>query len=199
MATDPGLQELHNHDELLRNVAAGDHQAFRLLFDTYRPRVYSFAFAHSRSEVLADEITQEVFIKIWSAGQKLTEILVFEAWLKTVTRNLVYSQLRKLKTERAVITDLIDNINTSYNTTEQTLALNEASKRLSDALAQLTEQQRVIFRMSREENMSYAAIAAALGISEHTVNYHIKTILRHLRTVFGDRLDLLLVASVALF
>ncbi|MCK7555737.1 hypothetical protein MKQ70_12200 [Chitinophaga sedimenti] len=60
--------------ELLLQVAAGDGAAFRHLFDQYRQTVFGFAYAHLRTEALADEITQEVFIKIWMAGDKLAEI-----------------------------------------------------------------------------------------------------------------------------
>lgn len=170
-------------------VASGDEAAFRKLFDQYRPLVFGFAYAHLRSEALADEITQEVFIKVWTAGEKLAEIGVFEAWIKTVTRNFTYSWFRKVKHQREML-DQYASLQTdhSQDTTARAMAYTEAQRLLRQALSALTEQQRTIFRMSREENMRYADIAAALGITEHTVNYHLKKILSHLRNALGDQL-----------
>lgn len=193
------IQSGYNEKELFARIAEGDERAFRLLFNAYRPRIYNFAFAHSRSEMLADEITQEVFIKVWTGGHRLKEILMPDAWLKTITRNLVYSQLRRLKAERAAIANFTAHRPEESETTEQAIAANEVNRTLQKVLAQLTEQQRIIFRMSREENMSYAAIGAALGISDNTVNYHIKTILRHLRATFNDHLDLLFIVAMLSF
>jgi RNA polymerase sigma-70 factor (ECF subfamily) len=178
---------------LLQKIASGDENAFRELFDQYRQLVFRFAYMHLRSEALADEITQEVFIKVWTAGEKLLEISSFEAWIKTVTRNLTYSWFRKIKLQREMLARYAaGQTEEGLDTTSQEMALSEASRLLQDALSSLTEKQRTIFRMSREENMQYTRIAAELGISEHTVNYHLKKVLAHLRDVLGNNIYALL-------
>ncbi|UYQ95846.1 RNA polymerase sigma-70 factor [Chitinophaga horti] len=191
---------LTSERELLRRIAAGDGVAFRHLFDQYRQLVFGFAYTHLRTEALADEITQEVFIKIWIAGDKLTDIQSFEPWLRTVTRNLTYSYFRKVKQQR----DLLDGYASALpeeglDTTSQDLDYGEVRRLLHNALASLTDQQRTIFRMSREENMQYKDIAAALGITEYTVNYHLKKVLAHLRDVLGNNLYALLLGVWVIF
>lgn len=185
---------------LLLKVASGDEVAFRVLFDQYRQLVFGFAYAHLRTEALADEITQEVFIKVWTAGEKLAEVESFGPWLKTVTRNLTYSYFRKIKLQRQMLDRYaIDNPDEGLDTTSREIALGEAQKLLEQAIGSLTEQQRTIFRMSRDEHKSYADIAAALGITEFTVNYHIKKILSHLRAVLGNHIYMLLLSASLLY
>lgn len=176
----------------LQLIAAGDEYAFKELFDQYRQMVFGFAFAHVRSEALADEITQEVFVRVWTAGEKLRTIIAFDAWLKTVTRNLVYSYFRKVKHQREVLEAYAARQEEARDSTAEAVQLGEAERLFQEALQSLTEQQRTIFRMSREEHMKYADIGAALGITEYTVNYHLKKIVAHLRNVLGDMLYLLL-------
>ncbi|WP_295121111.1 RNA polymerase sigma factor [uncultured Chitinophaga sp.] len=190
-----------SEQDLLRRVASGDEAAFRHLFDQYRQTVFGFAFAHLRTEALADEITQEVFIKIWTSGEKLAEVQSFEPWLRTVTRNLTYSYFRKVKQQRELIDGYASGLpgEEGLDTTSQDMDYGEVRRLLHDALGSLTEQQRTIFRMSREENMQYKDIAAALGITEYTVNYHLKKILAHLRAVLGNNLYMLLLSTYFLF
>lgn len=186
--------------ELLLQVAAGDGAAFRHLFDQYRQTVFGFAYAHLRTEALADEITQEVFIKIWMAGDKLAEIQAFEPWLRTVTRNLTYSYFRKVKHQRELLDDYASALpEEGQDTTSQVVDYGEVRRLLHQALSALTDQQRTIFRMSREENMQYKDIAAALGITEYTVNYHLKKVLAHLRETLGNNLYMLLLGVWAIF
>lgn len=181
-----------NVQELLQQIAEGKEYAFRELFGQYRQMVYGFAFAHVRSEALADEITQEVFVKIWTAGEKLGRIVAFDAWLRKVTLNLVYSYFRKVKHQREVLEAYAMRQEVARDTTAETVNMEEVERLLHKALQSLTEQQRTIFRMSREENMKYADIGTALGISVYNVNYHLKKIVAHLRSTLGDILYLLL-------
>ncbi len=178
---------LYEEKALLSQIADGDETAFRQLFDRFRQQVFGFAFAHLRSEVLADEITQDVFMKVWTAREQMPGILHFEAWLQTVTRNQTYSFLRKIKTERDMLSGYANLAGTgAIDATAEKVAYGEVQRLLHEALAGMTDQQRAIYRMSREENMKYADIARKLGISEHTVNYHLKKILSRLRTVLEN-------------
>jgi RNA polymerase sigma-70 factor (ECF subfamily) len=170
-------------------VAIGDENAFRAIFDKYRPKVYAYAYSLTRSEVTAEEITQEVFLKMWENREMLPEIQHFSAWVKTVSRNAVYSLFRRSSTEKRILDEISRDASPSPSPT--ILEHKELDAQLRSALASLTEQQRMIFKLSREADMSYAEIANLLKISPNTVKYHMVRIFRHLRTHLGPSFLLL--------
>lgn len=78
---------LFDETEILLQVAAGNERAFTILFRRYSSKVYSFALKLTRSEELAEEVVQEVFIKIWLNREGLGEIQEFGAYLNRINRN----------------------------------------------------------------------------------------------------------------
>src|SRR4051812_6855845 len=86
--------------ELLKRTAAGDHLAFTGLFDCYHHKLGAFIYNITRSKELAEEITLDVFLKIWMTREAISDIKNFEAYLFTVSRNAAISCLRKIATER---------------------------------------------------------------------------------------------------
>ena len=91
---------------LLEQVAKGNEFAFRRLYDERHQRVYAFAFFLTRSGVLAEEVTQEIFIKIWIHRAELSEILNFDAWFMTLVRNQSYRFLNRLARERLYLQEM---------------------------------------------------------------------------------------------
>src|SRR3569833_308441 len=90
---------LPNETDLLALVAEGNEKAFGLLFHHYRPRIYSYAFHLFRNINLADELVQDVFLKVWLNRDKLPHILKFESWVFIITRNQVFDTLKLLARE----------------------------------------------------------------------------------------------------
>jgi RNA polymerase sigma factor (sigma-70 family) len=87
-------QDLHNEHELLQLILKGDEFAFAKLFEFYKDSVYGIAFKVTRSTIIAQEIVQNVFLKIWQRRESLHEIQNFSAYLFAITRNDVYKALK---------------------------------------------------------------------------------------------------------
>src|SRR5678810_238059 len=86
----------NNEKELLALIAKGDEIAFSKLFLQFKDRIYSIAFKLTKSTIAAEEIVQEVFLKIWLKRANLTDIENFSAYLFIITRNDVYKSLKQI-------------------------------------------------------------------------------------------------------
>ena len=98
------LSPLYNESDLLAEVARGNENAFKVLFDRYWDKIFSVAFVLTKSVVLAEEIVQDVFLKIWLNRLKLPEIENFEGYLFIIGRNHIFNELRN-KTENLAFSD----------------------------------------------------------------------------------------------
>jgi len=176
--------ELHNEHELLMLVAKGDQKAFRQLFDHYWNHIYSVPFAFTKSVVLSEEIVQDVFLKIWLKRDQLTSIAKFDAYLFTTARNHIYNQLRKKSLEQPFVKHLEQCFVECSALPEQKMLLNETQKIIEKVVAELPEQQRTVYELSRNQGLNHAEIAARLGISILTVKSHMTKALRCIRQSF---------------
>jgi len=93
----------YNELELLQEVADGNEDAFRQLFDTYQKRIYSYAYKVTGSQEVTEDILQDVFLQIWTMRQKLTGIENFNAYLHRAAHNAAYKSLEKVAKEELVV------------------------------------------------------------------------------------------------
>src|SRR6185437_14476039 len=97
----PNENSLLEEAEILPLVAAGDEVAFARLFHRHRHRVYGLARKLVETDVQAEDVLQEIFLKLWSGRKKLKEIRDFKAYLAVLTRNQVYNALRRQALQEA--------------------------------------------------------------------------------------------------
>lgn len=117
----------------------------------------------------------------------------FSSYLYTIMRNRILNQLREQASEDRLKEQILSQAIDYSNETNNAIIANDLQRLVFQALEQLTSRQREIFEMSREKQMSHKEIAEALGISINTVQEHISSSLRSLRTylekhsITGDR------------
>jgi len=172
---------------VLELVARGNEAAFRRLYEAHNQRIYSFAFFLTRSDVLAEEVTQEIFIKIWTHRSELSEIRQFDAWLKTLVRNQCYTFLNRLAKERLILQEIDRQESEVSNYTEEEVMFSEYNRLLQQVISQLPEQQRKVFILSRQEGMKHEEIARQMGLSINTIKSHMKAALRSIRLFLDSR------------
>lgn len=174
---------LPNEKHLLLQIAQDDEHAFRQLFEAYRKPVYSYIVYLIKSEVLADEILQDVFLKIWLSRNDLTEIKSFQAWLYTITRNKILDTLR-VQAKEILIKQAVPDITPAYEM-EDKLRETEYAALLHNAISQLSPKQQQVYQLSRENGLKINEIAVELNISSSTVKTHLmqalRTIKKHLQ------------------
>lgn len=181
------LKPLDNEPMLLAALSRGDHRAFCTLFDHYHGYVYGFGRKLTRSDDLAEEIVQDIFIKVWNGREELPELTNFGGYLSRLIRNHAYSILRKQLLHTRVHADLAGEgwFSDVDDSLEQQLDYQETRRIMDDAIGQLTEQQRRIYIRCHQQGQKYEEVASELGISADTVHYHIKAALKTIRAHFG--------------
>ena len=190
----------YKEKKLLEQVARGSETAFRLLYDIHHQRIYSFALFLTHSEVLAEEVTQEIFIKIWNHRTELSEIRQFDAWLKTLVRNQCYTFLNRLAKERLILQEINEQNTEGSNFTEENILFSDYSRLLQQLLDRLPEQQRKVFILSRQEGIKHEEIARQMGLSINTIKSHMKAALRNIRHIIGSQaLSLVAIIGRTLF
>ncbi|GAA0525410.1 RNA polymerase sigma-70 factor [Chitinophaga japonensis] len=177
---------LNNQKELLCRIAAGDQRAFSLLVDTYASAIYAHVLTYIKEPALSEEITQDIFLKIWHLRSSLPGIDNFPGYLHVMTRNRTISELRKAlgREGTAEVTDTADLLTPSLQ-----LEYRQLSDILLRGIELLPPRRRQVFRMSRFEGMSYERIAGELGISKGTVNEHMVQALLFLRSYLKRHMD----------
>jgi RNA polymerase sigma-70 factor (family 1) len=193
--------KLHQDETLLlQQVATGNEAAFRQLFDLYWDNIYSVALVFIKSPHLAEEIVQDVFVKLWEKRKYLPSIKQFDNYIFIVTRNHVFNVLRSKISEITFTTELEEYFLAAAENADQTLLAKESQQLIDAAVAQLPEQQRRVFSLTRKEGMSQEKIAEALGISKLTVKKHMNLALQSIRAYLGRHASdsILLVALIEL-
>lgn len=165
---------------VLKLLAQGNAFAFTLLFDHYRNRVYAVALKFLKSPEFAEEIVQEVFLKVWTKRQDLINVLNFEAYLFTIARNIVFDFLKDLAKEAVKKKDLT-NLLREVVGPDQPFIEEQYRQLLQDVVSRLPPQQKQVFRLARVEGLSHQAIAEELHISRLTVKAHMAKALQTIR------------------
>lgn len=189
-------QTLHNERALLLRVAHGDEMSFRVVYDHYRKRIYAFALHITESEALADEIIQEVFLKVWIHRSKLPAVTYFSTWLHTIARNCIFDALKRMAREAAVRSKFVAGAPAAINSVEDRILTKENEQILQEAISKLSAQQQLIYHLSRHQGLKHDEIATRLNISPNTVKVHmvnaLKTIRAHVREHTGLELAIVL-------
>jgi RNA polymerase sigma-70 factor (ECF subfamily) len=172
-----------SYDEisLLSAIAKGDEAAFRQLFDQYWDNIYGVAFAFTKSPVIAEEMAQDVFVKIWLKREHLPQVKKFGDYLFIIARNHIFSELRKKILEQPFSDHLLNYFQETGNTPENRLLLRETEQLLQKAIEQLPPQQHLIYCLSRDQGLNQEEIAAKLDISKNTVKSHMSKALQFIR------------------
>jgi RNA polymerase sigma-70 factor (ECF subfamily) len=192
---------LPDETDLLSRVALGNHRAFEIIYHHYRPKIYSYAYQLFGAVQMADELVQEVFLKVWLNRDKLPHILKFDAWLFILARNQVFDMLKLLAKETTARQQMARLLDPEANFVEDQLLDKENELRLRHALDHLSPQQKLIFTLSRHQGMKHDEIASRLNISRNTVKTHLVHALKTLRDILHFHSDsvLLLVLSLCSF
>jgi RNA polymerase sigma-70 factor (family 1) len=158
--------------QLTALLQEGDKAAFTLLFDRYQAKIYSVALALTRSETVAEELVQDVFMTCWLRRESLKAIESFSAYLFIMTRNAAYTALRKMAGQRDKLNEFADSPSFYTETQEHVDAADYAAV-LRQAMEQLPEQQRKVFILIKEKGLTREQAALELGISPNTVKIHL--------------------------
>ncbi len=186
-----GEQDAREDVALMLRVKTGDLDAFEVLVERHQHSVVGTAAKMLSGVGDAEDIGQQVFIRVWKSAPRYEPSAKFTTWLMTITRNLVFNEMRRLQRSRLVPmdTDQEDAPQHQYADTEtaapnEELLNTELQNAVNTAISSLPEAQRTAIVLRRYENMPYEEIAKVLRTSVPAV----KSILFRARAELKEQL-----------
>jgi len=178
------ISPLPKEKELLLKIARGDHRAFCLIFDKYQKYVFGFGRKLTRSTEQAEDIVQQIFLKIWEGRENLVEVENFEAYLNRLVRNQSFDILRRHQSHARGDAQLKLSVTERDNSMESQMNYKETMKILDEAIQLLPDQQKRVYQLCHQDGLKYNEAASEMNISPDTVHYHMKLALKSIRDHF---------------
>jgi RNA polymerase sigma-70 factor (ECF subfamily) len=162
--------------QTMLRVAAGDRRAFALLFDRYHASVARFAFRFVGDKARAEELTQDIFVKLYRNAKAYKPSAQFKTFLFRVATNHCLNEVRRgeyrvthTSTAPTEEDSGVDVAGPEGERPDEAVAGRELERAVGEALKGLSERERAAFTMCRFEGMAYRDIAEALEASEAAV------------------------------
>jgi len=171
--------------ELLIGLKRGDKVAFKQLYQLYSGRLASKLIYLLKSEDLAQDILQDVFLKIWINREMIDTELSFVAFLYKIATNLSKNAIRKNVYDQIMRHEVGQE--EVYHPMEEDDEAEQAKVILDQAMDQLTDRQREVYTLHKLEGLSYQEISEKLNISLSAINHHIQKANKQLKAILKSR------------
>ena len=181
------MKVIKSNKELLILIREGDMIAFYNIYERYCKRLFRFVLRYIKNEADAEEIVQEVFVKVWEARSKIDIYSSFESFLFTIAYNSTISLFRKRVSEKKYLEylKLLQHLEKAPDLIDE-IQFNDLNSKVQILLNELTPRQKEIFLLCREDGLSHEEIAKKLDISVNTVKKHMVNTLAFLRSGLGS-------------
>jgi RNA polymerase sigma-70 factor (family 1) len=179
-------QQIYEETHLITLLAEDSEYAFQLIYDRHRNRIYQTAIRYLKSPVLAEEVVQDVFLKLWIERKNIKINQPLEAWLYTVAKNNLINRLKKIANEWKALSNLKFLTQKFEDTTSNKIEDAQYEELLHKAIITLPQQQHKVFCLARNEHLTYIQIGEKMGISPLTVKKHMSRALLHIKKQFSE-------------
>lgn len=162
-----------NEKKWIHGLRDGDAEAFDCLFELYGKNLYYFSFGYLKSKQEAEEVTQDVFLKIWDNRRNIKPELSFKAYIFKIAYRLIKDKLQKLCRVRALQNHILET------SVEQAKTFNEETNYQSlldlvdTLIKRLPPRQREIYTLRKFEGLSIKEIGEKLSLSSKTIEHHL--------------------------
>jgi len=170
--------------KLLAELKRGDHASFRKIFECYSPALFLFSFSYLKSKEAAEDVVQEVFMKIWNNRQEIREGTSFQSYLFTIALNSIRKQFNRLAKNNETKHDLLLDLSVQKQDFNERSDYQELLNMLQELIDRMPEKRKQVFVRKKLEDKSLKEIAEELGIEPKTVEYHITEAMRFLKQEF---------------
>ena len=179
------LEKTHEISDkpLVIALREGDQEAFEKIYRKYSEKVYYFAIRYQNSPEDAENVVQDVFIKIWNERKSLKEDLSFNSYIFTITKNHLFNKKRKSLNENAYREYLIHHLTSTENKLERQIIYSDLKELLDAEIERLPKQRRKVFELSVFQGLSNKEIAEEMDLSVRTVEVHKSLALKTLRKI----------------
>lgn len=171
----------YTEKELLRLLARDSEYAFTVIFDQYRGKVWGTAMRLLKNPSAAEEIVQDIFLKVWAKRRELASVTHLQGFIATMTRNLVFDRFKKMvhETEYRKSLPLAEP---AVSDADHRVRSSLAQKMLQHAIDRLPPRQKQVYEMVRIQGLSIDEVCLALSISRSTAKGHLTAALQAIRS-----------------
>ncbi len=184
---------LTDEKTLVKALKNGDKVAFEEIFRIYHKQLYFFCYSFLHQKEDAENITQDVFVKLWLKRATIDTEKSFSGFLFTMTRHLALNHIRATIHRQILMQEALYDNPAVYNQAEAKVSYNKIKQALNQLINQLPPKRKEIFLLSREEGLSHLEISKHLNISVHTVESQMTKALKFIRKSLGNLIAMLLV------
>lgn len=162
---------LDNEKVLLERIAEGDQKAFEQLALAYSEKVFFHVITFVKSHPLAEEIVQDIFVKIWKNRKKLIEVVNFDSYLFISSKHELISAMRKriLSSEK----EMADDIEETLYRPDKQYETRELQELLEKGIESLPDLKKNVFRLVHQEGLSQKEVSQRLGVATRTVRWNL--------------------------
>lgn len=194
----PNTADATGDESLMQAFAGGDATAFEELVSRHKRGVYNFLLRSVRNQARAEELLQEVFLRVIRAKARYEASAKFTTWLYSIARNLCVDESRRARFRKHQSLDaprrgkdgegaaMVSTIPAQNVPTDEAAEAPTIRRRLSEAVAKLPVEQREVFLLRQVSGLSFREIAATVDIPENTVKSRMRYALEKLRGELGD-------------
>lgn len=177
---------IHTDKQLLQLVARGDGPAFAELMERYHAPAFRVVMKLLQDRWAAEDVVQDIFLKVWLSRETLPEVENFHGWLLTLATHKVYDQVRKYQRENAHLQRWQKELNI---TTDTGRPVSDFEELVAQAMSRLSPKQQQVFTYIKKEGYSRQETAAIMNISPETVKTHLEQAMRTIRAYCLSRID----------
>lgn len=172
---------------------------FRALYDQWHAKIYSLSMHVTRSAFMSEEITQDVFLKLWNQRSHLAQIEHLPAWIRTVTINTTINYLRKKAREQLLLKNYLEQAPGEADDAFRGIRERELSQLLQGIVNELSPQQQKVWELTRVAGMTLEQAAVEMGITRNTAKEHLARAVKTIRSRMDGHIELMVTAAVGLF
>lgn len=184
-----------SEQEIVGAIREGNERIFEETFRKYYQSLCNYANSILKEMDEAEEVVQNLFLSIWEKRNDLEINISLKSYLYRAVHNHCLNRIKHLKIREEYQQYAVNFYDASYESVNQTVMKNELETKIEEAIKKLPEQCRLIFRMSRFEELKYHEIAEQLELSPKTVENQIGKALKILRVELAEYLPLIIICS----
>ncbi len=158
--------ELDDDTKTMLRLKNGERAAFDELYNTFKTRIYNYVFRYLGNVYVSEDVTQEVFVRMYMSAKNYEPTARFSTWLFTIATNLAINEYHKVRHVELFEADAVQDDRLS---TEERAVLGDREQNLLKVIGRLPEKQRTAILLRSYEGMDYQEIAAVLQVSEKAV------------------------------